>query len=240
VGGGQVTDVATSNGKFVITSNGDALFSIHDGALERLDAGATTPTTLVAKLGGAGVVTMSANATHVYWSDGSDIERVGVGGGAPETVYSAPIITNIVVDGSSVYFAEGINNTLQTVSADAPSPKTPRTLASQHDPMHFAIYDGTAYYASQRDLSIKSVPVTGGNETLLAETEAGPITIAADASGVYFGTQKGIGRVPLAGGAPASLTPVDSQSHMVLDITFDESHVYWIDYSFQALFRAGK
>jgi hypothetical protein len=236
--GGQVSDVTTDAGRFELGSNGDAIFFVRAGALVRLDAGATTPTTLVEKLGGTSVESLAANATHVYWSNGTDIRRMPIAGGTPETVYSAPQVARIAIDATNVYFAEGINNTLQAVAIDAPSPKTPRTLASQGDTMRFAVWNGTAYFANQREMTIKRVPVTGGTAALVAETEAGPLSIAADDSGVYYGTQQGLSHVPLSGGRSDPITPLDGQSHMVLDVAIAGDHVYWIDYSYQALFRA--
>jgi hypothetical protein len=238
--GGQVTDVTTDAGRFVLGSNGTSIFFVRTGALVRLDAGATAPTTIVAKLGGPSINSIAANTTHVYWANGEEIRRVAIGGGTPEVVYATPQVQAIVIDENTVYFTEHINNTLQGVAIDAPSPKTPRTLASQKDEMHFTVWKGTAYFASQRDLTIKSVPVTGGTPELLAETESGPLSIAADDSGIYFGSTQGLSRLPLTGGTPALVTAADTQSHMVLDITLDGANVYWIDYSYQALFRAGK
>jgi hypothetical protein len=237
--GGQVSDIATDAGRFELGSNGDAIFFARAGALLRLDAGSTTPTTLVAKLGST-VESIAANASHVYWSNGTDIKRVPTLGGEPETIYSTPQVARIAIDASNVYFAEGINNTLQSVAIDAPSPKTPRTLASQGDTMRFSIWNGTAYFANQREMTIKAVPVTGGTAAVVAETESGPLSIAADATGIYYGTQQGLSHVPLGGGVPEPITASDGQSHMVLDITIAGDHVYWIDYSYQALFRARK
>jgi hypothetical protein len=237
--GGQVSDVANDNGRFQMGSNGDALFFVLASKLVKLDAGVQT--VLVPKLDGASVESIAANATHVYFANGEDIKRVPVGGGTPEIVYSTPQVARIVLDATNVYFAEGINNTLQTVAFDGPSPKTPRTLASQKDPMRFAIWSGAAYFASQRDKTIKSVAVTGGaTPVLLAETDDEPLSIAADGSGIYYGSNKGLSRLPLAGGKPSPVNAPDTQSHMVLDIALDASHVYWIDYSYQAIFRAGK
>src|SRR5207248_8134803 len=88
--GGQVSDVANDNGRFVLGSNGESVFYVHAGALVRLDAGATTEARVVPKLGGASVESIAADATHVYWSNGDDIQRVPVTGGTPEPIYSAP------------------------------------------------------------------------------------------------------------------------------------------------------
>lgn len=238
-GGGQVSDVANDNGRIVIGSNGDSLFFVIAGKLVKLDG--VTQTVLVPKLAGPSIDSIAANATHVYWADGENIQRVPVSGGAPEVVYSTPQVARIVIDATNVYFAEGINNTLQTVAFDAPSPKTPRTLASQHDEMRFAISNGTAYFASQRDKTISGVAVTpGATPVLLAQTDDEPLSIAADATGIFYGSNKGLSRLPLAGGTRSPVTVPDTQSHMVLDIALDASHVYWVDYSYQAIFRAGK
>jgi hypothetical protein len=238
--GGQVSDVTTDTGRFELASNGDAIFFVKARDLVRLDAGTATPVVLVPKLSGSSVRGLAANRTHVYWTDGSDINRVAVTGGAVEKIYSAPIITHIAIDETNVYYSEGINNTLQAVAIDAPSPKTPRTLAKQADEMRFAIWNGTAYFGSQRDRTIKSVPVTGGTPTQLAEAEQGPLSFAADGTGIYFGTQGGLSRLPLGGGVPVHVGENDPKAHMVLDITLDDAYVYWVDYSFQAVFRAGK
>jgi hypothetical protein len=239
--GGQVSDVLTDNaGLLKIASNDNAIFAQQGGALIRLDAGTTNAVVLVAKPGGSSIDSLAANTTHVYWSTGSDILRVPVGGGAPETIFSAVRAENIVIDETNVYFSESINNGLQAVAIDGAQPKTPQTLAAQHDPMIFAIWSGTAYFASQRDKTIKSVPVTGGDAALLAELDDGPIVIAADATGIYYGSGQGLSRVPLGGGAAQRIGPDDAQSHMVTDIAFDDTYVYWIDYSYQAIRRAAK
>src|SRR5262249_5386623 len=125
--GGQVGDVANDNGRFVIGSHGDSLFFVIARKLVKLDASAQT--VLVSTLTGSSADSIAAHATHVYWADGENIQRVPVGGGTPEIVYGTPQVARIVIDATNVYFAEGINNTLQTVAFDAPSPKTPRTLA---------------------------------------------------------------------------------------------------------------
>jgi hypothetical protein len=238
--GGQVSDVATDTGRFEIASNGDSVFYVKARDLVRLDAGATAAMVLVPRLAGSGVVGIAANKTHVYWTEGTEILRVAASGGPTEKIYSAPIIEQIALDETNVYFSEGINNTVQAVAIDAPTPKTPRTLAAQGDDMRFAIWNGTVYFASQRDKTIKAVPVGGGTPALVAETDDGPLSIAADASGIFFGSSSGLYRVALGGGAPTHVGPIDTQSHMVLDVTLDDAYVYWIDYSYQALYRAGK
>lgn len=236
--GGQVSDVANDSGRFELASNGDAVFYVKARDIVRLDAGATTPTILVPRVTGGEVRSIAASKTHVYWTDGSKIMRVAASGGASEEIFAAPVIQRIEVEDATVYYSGGINNTLQGVAIDAPLPKTPRTLAAQADGMIFTIWNGTAYFASQREHTIKSVPVSGGTPAQIAETGEEPLTIAVDDTGIYFGTPKGLYR--LAGGAESRVGPVDTQSHMVLDIAFDATHVYWIDYSYQALFRAGK
>ncbi len=235
-----MNDVANDPGRFTLGANADAVFFVLAGGLVRLDVATSKQTVLVPKLAGGNVDSIAADATHVYWANGDDIQRVPLDGGTPETVYSAPEVARIVVDGGNVYFAEDIGNTLQVVAIDAPSPKTPRTLASQHDTMRFAVWNGTAYFASQRDKTISSVPSSGGTPIKLADTDDEPLAVAADASGVFYGSNKGLARVPLGGGAPSPVSAVDTQSHMVLDIALDDGHVYWIDYAMQALFRAGK
>jgi len=238
--GGPVSDVLTDNGGLLrIGSNGAAVFAQKDGALVRLDAGATSSVVLVAKPGGSSIDSVAANSTHVYWSTGSDILRVPVAGGAPETIYSAVRAQNIVIDDQYVYFSESINNSLQAVAIDGAPSRTPRTLAAQHDEMKFAVWNGTAYFASQRDKTIKSVPVTGGEPTLVAQTDNGPLVIAVDGTGIYYGTQEGLSRLSPAGGS-TPVGPADGQSHMVTDIAFDDTYVYWIDYSYQAIRRAAR
>jgi hypothetical protein len=239
--GGPVSDVLTDNaGLLKIGSNGAAVFAQKDGALVRLDAGTSSSVVLVAKPGGSSIDSIAANATFVYWSNGTDILRVPVAGGAPETIYSTVRANNIAIDDQYVYFSESINNSLQAVAIDGPAQRTPRTLAAQHDGMKYAVWNGTAYFASQRDKTIKSVPVTGGEPTLLAQTDAEPLVLAVDGSGIFYGTQEGLSRVSLAGGASAHVGPVDAQSHMVTDIAFDDTYVYWIDYSYQAIRRVAK
>lgn len=238
--GGQVSDVANDPGRFTLGANADAVFFVLASALVRLDVATSSQTALVPKLGGGNVDSIASDATHVYWASGDEIQRVPIAGGAPEIVYAAPEVARIVVDGGNVYFAEDIGNTLQVVAVDAPSPKTPRTLASQHDTMRFAVWNGTAYFASQRDKTISTVAASGGTPAKLADTDDEPLAIAADATGVYYGSNKGLARVPLAGGASSPVSTPDAQSHMVLDIAFDDAHVYWIDYATQALYRAGK
>jgi len=240
--GGPVKDVLGDGAeRLQVASNGTSIFFVRtgsNGGLARLDTGGDTPVILVAKPGT--VESVAANATHVFWSTGDEIMRVPVTGGTPETVASAPEIERIALDETNVYYAEGINNGLQTVAIEGAPPKTPRTLAAQHDPMIFAVSGGYAYFASQRDHTIKRVPVAGGSPELLVTTDDEPLVLGADPAGVYYGSQQGVSRVPLGGGTAQPLAPPDGQSHMVTAMTFDATHVYWIDYSYQAIRKAPK
>jgi hypothetical protein len=137
---------------------------------------------------------IAVDASYVYWvnaegADGGSVVRVAKGGGAAQTLASAQVNpVSIAIDANRVYW------TTAGTSSCAP--------------------DGAC--TSNADGAVLSAPLAGGTPTVVAGGQRAPVSLAVDASNVYFVDEGSavfestiadgtVVQVPVGGGAPTTL-----------------------------------
>lgn len=104
--------------------------------------------------------------------------------------------------------------------------------ASVPGPTQIAIQDGYVYWAyaqGDKTSDIVRAPAAGGGMQVLAHTEATkyPVLVATDGEHVYWTTDTGVYRAPVAGGGtPLYLAPVDVNAG---GIAVDDLWVYYVN-----------
>jgi hypothetical protein len=98
-------------------------------------------------------------------------------------------ITDIAVDGTNAYWAEGAVMKV-SLSGGTPDAGTPSPLASGNQAQRIAT-DGTNVYWTSKDGDVSKVPVGGGAVVVLASGQDQPWDIAIDAHCVYWTNRGG-------------------------------------------------
>jgi hypothetical protein len=165
--------------------------------------------TLAETASGQVVEGIAADSTTVYWTDGTAVMAVPVGGGGPTTLASGQDESfALALDETNVYWL-----TLTAVVKVQRSGGMPATLASSLvHPWGIAVDGHNVYWTADGDAASDSVdgtvlkiPVDGGAVTTLATGQDNPWGIAVDANSVYWangGTPNGA-----PNGAIMKLTP---------------------------------
>jgi hypothetical protein len=210
------------------------------GTISKVGLAGGTPTTLAS--GPSGAVRIAVDAANVYWATNaffattgavSTLMKVPIAGGNPTTLASNISPVDIAVDGTNVYWTNGLEShggTVMKVSIDGGAPTT---LASGLDSPASLAVDGTYVYWTELTSvgsgvtgNVMRVPIGGGTPTTIASQQADPSSIAVDATSVYWTNNAG-GTVlfaPLGGGAALALASgQDGPSRIVVDAT----GIYW-------------
>jgi hypothetical protein len=217
------------------------------GVVMKVGLAGGTPTTLFS--GPSGPVRMVVDATNVYWATNAlfamagapgqpsptavgAVMKVPIAGGNSMTLASNLSPVDIAVDGTSVYWTNGLESESGTVMKVAIDGGVPTTLASGlPEPADLAV-DGTYVYWTEGTSvggvtgSVKRVPVGGGTPSTIASQQAGPYGIAVDATSVYWTNNAGgtVFVAPLGGGASSTLAAgQDGPRGIVVDAT----GIYW-------------
>jgi hypothetical protein len=178
-------------------------------ALDTLSTDVTTPS-------------IALDGTYVYWSNGTDIDFITIGGGTTNIEPLSLYATEIVADSSAVYVAhsDGIvrfpagGGTATAIVASEPSP---RSLAVQ----------GTTLFWANGAYELRSANVDGTNlATLTTMTSAiGPV--ASDGTSVYFAWSSDLVMLPVSTSGPPLL--LANGLINVTRIVTDGAYVYWLD-----------
>jgi hypothetical protein len=190
VGGGSATTIAaTGTWPQFLAIQGNTAIWASDFQVNAVALGGGTPDMLVS---GTVLGVFANDATYVYWSDGSTIQKVPIAGGS-----STPVVTgqtNIVslgVDASSVYFATRGGALMK---ADLTT-GTPTQLAPYGGPPPNSftaasdlVVDGANLYWSD-GYSVRRVPTAGGASTLLASGQHYVSSLVVDGTYVYWSVE---------------------------------------------------
>lgn len=183
IGDAAVRDVALDGANVYWLEEGPTL------AIRRLPRAGGVAATLATGTAPGSVVRL--DATHVYWLEHEDaVHRVAKTGGTPETIIPTTSggITDFVVDGANVYYAEWDGKRIRKTPAGGGAATTLAT-PSQVDQTRRLTTDGTSLYWIDQ-LELNKISVSGGTPTTLVrqlENLAFPASgIAVDAQSVYW------------------------------------------------------
>lgn len=185
----------------------------------------------ISKTGGQPVVLANASPpvlavdeTSVYYITNNSIMSVPLAGGIPKPLAAVGATEAVVVDATSVYWADNRGTIMK-----APRAGGAATSLSFGDcyPERVAI-DATFVYWI--DCGVFRVPLAGGEKLELSATPAASVgvRIAVDSSGIYFtlpGSSGGVFATALDGGTPRIL----AQAQLASGLALDEANVYWTD-----------
>lgn len=172
---------------------------------------------------------IAQDATYVYWTEygGGTVKKVAKAGGAVTTLATGlaePFA--IAVDGTSVYFTENLSTSLKKVSKTVTGPTTPTVLATDVSASNSIAVDGSGIYYYGPNHLLSKVGLAGGSGTALSTVNDQGVSIAIDASQVYWG-YRDLYRVPLGGGTPAIHYNLSYGQYDALAV--DNTNLYFTD-----------
>jgi hypothetical protein len=171
---------------------------------------------------------IAVDATHLYWADGSSLQKKPLGSDGTVTLAPAAVQagSTIALDETSVYWANTMPGTVMKAAKDGSGEL--QIAGGQTSPMRVAVDETRVYWLNQADPGqVMSAPKDGGEALVIADGQAFPATLAVDATHVYW-TTNGNGfwmrRAPKGGGPAEDLSGGQLASSLALDAT----HAYWI------------
>jgi len=177
------------------------------------------PTTL----GSAQTLTncLAADASFVYWSDGTPaIMKVPVGGGTPaQVVAGGDRNTCVAVDGSGIYYFDADKLMKAPLSGGGAAPLASGQHLLKGAPLVAAggfvyfitdVYGNVDAYNGKNAIVRVSTTAGGAVEIVSAELTGNPGGLAVDDTNVYYSDQTGVFARPLA--MPTTSTPFGQSS----------------------------
>lgn len=207
------------------------------GSVRRVPLGGGTPVVLATSPYPVGI---AVDAMSVYWSDYSDgtLKKIPLTGGDPVTLVATDgFIDTILVDATSVYYADG--SFVNSVPLSGGTPVRLATTSAYGSPAvpAFAVDETSIYFTEPgqvgpafTDGNVMKVPLDGGTPVMLASI-TNPSGVAVDTTNVYVSTLlpsnpgTAIATVGLSGGAPNFM----ATSRAVGAIAAKTGDVYWTD-----------
>jgi hypothetical protein len=187
---------------------------------------------------------IAANATDVYWTDLNlgNLWRTPVAGPHPSppiiAAYS-PSSTGIALSDAGVVWGGYMAN-IYYLPFGAPDAEPLQLTRIPDIDLRFVAMDDTrAYFTMSDNGSVWTVPLTGGETTLISREETGPWAIAVDSSGVYWanfsnGPNAGIRRARFENGAWSVTTVVNgtgvAPASDAVTVALDSKAIYWADF----------
>ncbi len=245
---------ATENNSNYLTS-----LNLVDGGIARIGPPQTTPVGLAIDSNNAyawnyGSFTTTANVSN---ADGI-VSQIPLDGGAPlmlsssnEVYYSAPYLTSISVDATTVYWVTGALGHDGAIMHTAIGNTNATPLYSNQSLPEAVVSDGTHVFwatwgtfdnqgSSNNDGQLFQGDVDGGAPMVLASNLSAPASIVHDAANVYWTNLGRLGgnnlpalnsgsvmMVPIGGG---TVTTIADQQAVPVSLAVSNGVVYWTEY----------
>jgi hypothetical protein len=181
----------------------------------------------VALYGGRpGAFGIALDGSNVYWTEltAGNVMQAPLAGGTPVTLASGqPNPTSVAVDGTSVYWtnvqggATGGSLNKMPIGGGAVVTLVPQVAGGEMGagelPNVITVDATSVYYLTTGEnggnpSQVLSVPLGGGEPTVLASEPGEILAIAVDSTNVYYEPNNVLKSVPLNGGSPAVLATV--------------------------------
>ncbi len=171
-------------------------------------------------------------ATHVYWTGGSSVYRVGVSGTIQTTIATdtGGATLNVLVEGTNVYWGDSTLGEILTAPVTSTNATGTEITNTATAAVVWAGYlywlDPFAYQIGAYDLSTMAMgsplplPMTDGGSPVL-------VNLATNGSELFFSTDASAATIYLDQGYPPY--PVYSGAAYPHTIIADSTNVYWID-----------
>jgi len=208
-----------------IAVNGTSVFWLEamSGTVMKIPVSGGAPTTLATAPNGAqsSIADLAIDATNVYWTAGNDgtVTKVPIiGGPAVILAENENAATGIAVDGSNVYWSNGLSIKKIPIGGGA------AVAIGSNANWTIAVDSASAYWSTPTGVMMG--PLTGGTSTLLVPDKS-KWCFAVDATNIYWTdpTAGTVTKMPLQGG---TATPVASGVESPIDVAVDATNVYWI------------
>jgi len=174
------------------------------------------------------VVDIAVDQANAYWTASGALWRQPIAGGPPTTLASSGASGgHLALDAANVYW--GNPNEVLQLPLDGGAPVT---LAQGLGVGAMAAAGGNLYWTGYSTGSnvgtVMKTPVGGGATTSLASVASLIVSIATDASSVYFTNLSGgaVAKVSVGGGA---VTTLASGQNTPDKVTIDSTSVYWVN-----------
>jgi hypothetical protein len=165
---------------------------------------------------------IALDATNVYWTTGSDVRSMPIDGGDVAVLGEPGAGYDLALDEQNLYWADTIGRIykLPLAGGDAVN-----LAAGTRTPTAIAVDESNVYWV---DSGLKSVPIEGGDVTLLAPSENAnqPLAIAVGPDGLYTAGSSSFYRTTFEGG---SVTRVGARSDAsnVTDLLVSDGGSYY-------------
>jgi sugar lactone lactonase YvrE len=200
------------------------------GAIRKVPTGGGAMVTLASDQSPTAV---AVDATSVYWVTATGaVRRAALDGSSPFTFQSGGgQAESVTVDAQSLYWSGSPTGTV----SKAPLGGGPVTILSsgQGHPLGMAVDSSWVYWTTS---GVSRVGLDGGTTSVLAQG-GGATGVAVDSENVYWASFTAIMKLPLAGGSPTVVAPVQGGAGNG-GVAADGTHVYWTEFKGGRIMKA--
>lgn len=207
-----------------------------DGTVNRIPIGGGTLTVMASSQGTPAAI--AVDGTNVYWTDTTanafptpSLVRQAIVGGTTFAIATSASANSITVDATTVYWTvaggAGVTQIAKTMTNGMGT-----TLVTGYGvPFAVAVDSANVYWTVLAGGYVYKVPIGGGTPVAVASGQLGAVSLAANATSLYWTSDETIDSAPIGGlpdgGAPAVLAT--STQATVEALAIDATNVYWVD-----------